>query len=56
MFQLLKNKGKLNKLKREYTQLIEDSKSLSDNDKIEKQKMLKEAQILLNHIDILSKR
>lgn len=56
MFQLLKNKGKLNKLKREYTQLIEDSKSLSDGDKIEKQKMLQEAQMLLNHIDVLSKR
>ncbi|TYB73136.1 Lacal_2735 family protein [Bizionia gelidisalsuginis] len=55
MFQLLKNKSKLNSLKRKYTQRIEDSKSLSDKDKIEKQKLLQEAQMLLTQIDVLSK-
>ncbi len=56
MFQLLKNKSKLNALKREYTKLIEDSKALPPSEKIEKQKILEEARMLLNQLDVLTKR
>ena len=53
MFDIFKNKSKLNKLKKEYKCLIEQSYKLSNGTSLESDKKQLEAQKILEQIEVL---